>query len=67
MPILSVFYPDEMDDGGGWFLGSCEYTKREEFETRIRALCVANKWQYDRCKWVHHFLNDLVDTHGWGF
>jgi hypothetical protein len=62
MPIVSVFYSDE--EGRSNFLGTCDYTRREELSVKLRLLCQINGWNFDALTWVHHFNNSLVGCEG---
>ena len=62
MPHIAWFYYCGLDEGDSKFLGISEYTKRHDFEVKIKALCVAMGWDYASIKSVHCYDNQVQDN-----
>lgn len=60
MPHLAWWRDCELNESTH-FLGICEYTKREKFEVKVRALCVAMEWDFGQIRMVHCYSNSILN------
>ncbi len=56
MPILLVYYHCDLNDET-IFLGVCEYTKRKDFEIKMKAWCECYEMDFNKVQWKHGYLN----------
>lgn len=57
MPILIWNHQDS--DDCLTLIGVCEFSKRSEFEPKVRALCIAMDWQFEDVRVSHNYLNSV--------